>query len=201
MIRIVKYVFLVVLLVFTGIYLAVDYRTVGYLWYSTGSTYFPLILTFFFLYVVFLRKRLSFVENLQHEGTHLLFAVLTFRKVSGFYVSTANGSVDTKGNQKSGLISLSPYFFPLLPMMLIVLFSFVDFKYCRHLVIVSFFWYLAVLFKNFSKGRKEFFSFGFIGVISIIVMNFWISQFILSWCMPFNFNLSTILKSISDGIS
>ena len=201
MIRIVKYVLLAIALIATGLYLVEDYRTVGYLWYSAGSTYFFLILIFLFMYLVFLRKRLAFIENLQHEGTHLLFAVLSFRRVSGFYVSATSGAVDTIGNHRSGLIALSPYFFPLLPILLIVIFSMVDFQFSRHLVIFSYSWYLAVMIKNFLKGREEIFSFGITGVLIVIVLNFWVSQFVLSWCLNFDFSLSNILKTIYDGIT
>ena len=201
MVRIVKYVLLALSLIATGVYLAEEYHTVGNLWYSTGSTYFVLVLMSLILYLLFLRRRLSFFENLQHEGTHLIFAILSFRRVSGFYVSATTGAVDTSGNHRSGLITLSPYFFPLLPILLIVIFSMVDFHYSRHLVITSYGWYLAVIIKNFSKGREEIYSYGIIGVLTIIVLNFWVSQFVLSWCLFIDFNLSTILKTIYHGIT
>jgi len=201
MIRIIKYALLITLLVATSIFLIEEYPLVGILWQATGSAYYILILGFIAMYILFLRKRLAFLENLQHEVTHLLFAVLTFRRITGLYVSATCGSVDTGGTRKSSLITLSPYFFPLLSVLFICVFSYIDFQYSRQLVIVSYTWYLVVLVGNFFRKGGEIYSSGILGILPIIILNFWVGHFILSWCMTIDFGITTILKTIYYGIT
>ena len=200
MVKTIKYSFLIVLIVCTAAFIYVQYKTIWYDGCIATRIYYPVVLPALVIYLFFLSKRMLFVENFLHEITHILFAVLTFQKVNSLYVTSTSGAVYTESARKSTLVSLSPYFFPLITMMFICLFTLVDFQYSRHIVMVSYVLFLVVLLKNLIKASDEITSSGIKGWLLLTVLNFWMDYFILSWCLSNEFDLYEILILINNGI-
>ena len=200
MARIIKYTVLIISIIGTSLFIAVHYRTIWYSWYSTGSAYYVLILPCLIIYVFLLSRRLTFIENLMHELTHLLFAAISFQKINGLYVTSTSGVVDTISYRKSTMVTLSPYFFPLTTILLICLFTIVDYQYSRHIVIISYSWYLAVTLKHLVRRTGELSSTGTSGFLAVLILNFWMSYFILSRCYFIDIDIKETLKAINDGI-
>lgn len=201
MIRILKYALLAVLLAGTVLYLATHYIYVWQVWESAGSAYLILIVGFLAAYLLFLSRKLSFLENLMHECTHLLFAALLLKRINSFYVSPTGGIVNASGYGRKNVISLAPYFFPLLTLLLVVLFTLVSFRYSQHLVLLSYVWYLVTVVKGILRIRGEFYSSGITGILMVVILNFWISLYILSWCTQNDLTFSEFLKTIQyEGV-
>ena len=129
----------------------------------------------------------------------MLFSLLTFKKVSGFYVSATSGAVYTEGSQKSILVTLSPYFFPLLTASLIVLFSFIRFEYSDQIIIASYVLSLMIAIKHLIKDPSEIISTGPAGCLLLLMLNFWISYLLLLWLTADGLNLKEILTITYDG--
>ena len=143
---------------------------------------------------------MDFFENLLHELTHMLFSLLTFKKVSGLYVSATNGVVYTEGSQKNILVTLSPYFFPLLTILFLGLSTAIKIEYSKQVIIVSYVLFQIIALKHLIKAPYEISSTGVTGWLLLLILNFWMSYFILSRCSTNEFNVHETLYIISDGI-
>lgn len=196
----IAYLCFVVAIISTCLFIAGHYKMIWHSWFIATKEYYLVILPAITIYAFFLSNRLNFIENLIHELTHMLFAIVSLQKVSGLYVSAASGVVCTENSRKNALVTLSPYFFPLVTILFICFFTFVEFQYSKHIVIVSYIWFLAVLLKQLVKVPNEVLSTGFKGFFSLAILNFWISFLILSWCLFNEFDIKEILIMIYDGI-
>jgi len=72
-------------------------------------------------------KQSSFIAILKHELCHNLFAILTFRKPTGLHVTAGKGGEFQHEGKTNFLMILSPYFFPLLSSV-IMLISLLDIR-------------------------------------------------------------------------
>ena len=66
----------------------------------------------------------EFLYAFVHEFTHLAFALLTGKKVSSFEVNRGSGKVGLSGTNP--IITLAPYFFPLLTVVVLILGALLD---------------------------------------------------------------------------
>lgn len=198
MIKIIKYLVLIVLLIATCLVILVHNRMIWYSWYSAGRAYYLLILPSIILYIALLSRRLTFLENLIHELTHMLFAAITFQKIRGLYVTSTSGVVDILSDRRSTLVTLAPYFFPLLTILLLCFFALVEFQFSRQIVLISYLWYMISTIKHLLKRTGELSSTGVPGYLAVLILNFWISYFILSWCVFIDFNQTLIM--FYDGL-
>jgi hypothetical protein len=197
--QIMKYTLIAAFTIFTGSYIIYGYMAIGHAYLASDRAYYLIALLITILYLIILRKRISFFENLLHELTHMLFSMLTFRKVSGLYVSATNGAVYTEGSEKSMLVTLSPYFFPLLTAGLLVLFRLIRFEYSSHLIIASYALYLNISVKHLIKDPYEILSTGPAGCILLLMLNFWISYLLLQWLTYGSLDMNEILTTTYDG--
>lgn len=80
------------------------------------------MVAYLFLYFLFLRRIDSrFWQTFDHEFTHIIFALIFFKKIANFTVSADNGgSVRHYGNSNF-IIALAPYFVPTFALLLFVL--------------------------------------------------------------------------------
>ena len=69
--------------------------------------------------LAFFSKKKNFLSVLTHEFSHLIFVMLSFRKIDAFSAERG-GKSSTKMNSDNFLIVLAPYFFPLIALLLIV---------------------------------------------------------------------------------
>jgi hypothetical protein len=197
--QIIKYCTIIGLTIFTGLFFIGGYHKVKNTYMIATREYCLIILPVLLVYLLFLRKRLDFFENLLHELTHMLFSVLKFKKVSGIYVSSTSGVIYTEGSQNSILIAISPYFFPILTLILISLFTIIQVEYSSQIIIISYALFALVTLKHLIKDPHEMTDTGFAGWISLLLLNFWMSYFILSWCTAHTFDLNEILTTVNYG--
>ena len=66
------------------------------------------------------RSRFSFFMTLEHELTHILFAILTFHRVTNLRVTMTRGGVMGFRGRGNWLITVAPYFVPLTSLALIL---------------------------------------------------------------------------------
>jgi len=197
--QIIKYILLTVLTFFTSFYIFYQHEAIGNTYSIAARDYYLIFLFIIVFYLIVLRKRIVFFENLLHEFTHMLFSMLPFKKVSGFYVSATSGSVYTEGSQKSMLVTLSPYFFPLITASMLVVFSLIRFEYCDLIIIASYTLSLMISFKHLVKDPYEILSTGPAGCLLLLMLNFWISYLLLLWLTTGGLNLNEILTTTYDG--
>ena len=200
MIRTIRYLFLILLTLCTTLFFIYNRQNLWQTLCSESKESCWIVLSAVVIYLIFLRKRMDFFENLLHELTHMLFSWLTFKKVSGLYVSATNGVVYTEGSQKNILVTLSPYFFPLLTILFLGLSTAIKIEYSKQIIIVSYVLFQIIALKHLIKAPYEISSTGVTGWLLLLILNFWMSYFILSWCSTNEFNVHETLYIISDGI-
>ena len=84
---------------------------------------------YFLLWIFIFRhpKIGSYVSTLEHECTHALFAVLTGHSVKGIRVTAYDGGqLRFKGGEGNWLITVAPYFFPTITVILLSVRLFID---------------------------------------------------------------------------
>jgi hypothetical protein len=109
------------------------------------------------LYLIFLRKFLGFAETGIHEITHVVFAWLTLNRVKQIIVGRDQGSVEYHGKTNL-LISLSPYCFPIIPVMLGILSLFLKSEFgifFDHLINLFFIWHLLSVIRQFRFFEQD----------------------------------------------
>lgn len=86
-----------------------------YLWFTVGTVVFPLMNRF-------LKKNIEMIKTFTHELTHVVAALLTFRKVHSFHAEEKTGKITSSGNDKVRfMVSLAPYCFPIYTFPLLML--------------------------------------------------------------------------------
>ncbi|NIA23233.1 MAG: hypothetical protein GWP03_03620 [Proteobacteria bacterium] len=72
-----------------------------------------------------------FLDNFEHELTHIFFSVICFKSVNKLTVTRqSGGSVEVSGDNL--LIRLSPYFFPLLAFIVLIPYPFLQIGYRKY---------------------------------------------------------------------
>ncbi|HKI89053.1 MAG TPA: hypothetical protein VKA38_08505 [Draconibacterium sp.] len=132
-------------------------------------------------YLILLRNKLRFWENFIHEFTHLIVAILLMDKIRQFYVSETSGELVLHSSHKNILVSLSPYFFPVITLMTLL---FLNNSTVIPPIIVACIYglYFGKNINQIIRCKKEIMEFPVIGIPFIILMNFWFGLIILSWC-------------------
>lgn len=81
-------------------------------------------LTFWYLWIR--QSSISFLSTLEHEITHCIFAVLTFNRVTGLWSTLREGGRMTYIGSGNWLLTISPYFFPTVSVMLLISMHFME---------------------------------------------------------------------------
>lgn len=109
-------------------------------------------------YWLFLRRRSDFWQTLFHEITHAFFAVLTFNKITGILATDGKGGEILYRGKSNWVISLSPYFFPIHTLPLVILLFLVSSQFTFHVkiaIVLSFTFFLITAFKQFSIRQTD----------------------------------------------
>jgi hypothetical protein len=129
-------------------------------------------LIFYALWLFYLSKGDSFWSTLEHEFTHLFFALIFFKKVHSISASRRRGgAVAIEGGNV--VIALSPYFFPLIPTVVlgIKLVSPPELQiYLNFLLGFTYFFHIVSLFREIHPGQSDLMHSGY--VFSSIVIIF-----------------------------
>ena len=72
-----------------------------------------------------------FLDNFEHELTHIFFSIICFKRINKLTVTRKNGgSVEVSGDNL--IIRLSPYFFPLLGFLVLIPYPFLQIGYKKY---------------------------------------------------------------------
>lgn len=143
---------------------------------------------------VFVYKLISFYENFFHELTHMLFAIAFLENIQHFVATKTHGELAIKGSSSNIIISTSPYFFPLITLLLITVSAYFDVESLKMVVPVSYGFFLAIVVKQIFSNKQEVLSFKWYGLLFIIIMNFWISLYVFAWFADSTELLTSIIK-------
>ena len=122
---------------------------INHLWFYSGATLYM----FLKLFIRPLRTNTLFFETFQHEATHMLFALMSFKKVYKFQATTSSGG-EVKTEDVTPLIALSPYSIPILSIGVALLIYIVKDKYIPFILALS-----GVLYMQFFiSALKDIFT-------------------------------------------
>lgn len=136
------------------------------LWLGVGAALYIVLYLFYFA------RQEKFWSVFEHELTHALFAILFFRKVHAFEVKRgAGGSVKIDSN--NFVVGLSPYFFPLLAVPIVLVkpsFGFQHQAMLNGLLGYTLMFHLVHLVKEFHPQQPDIKKHGML--FSIVVLLF-----------------------------
>lgn len=136
-----------------------------FLVFLSGIFFFTLI---WFLYFI---RRGNLWSNLEHELTHALFATLFLKKVHSISASRKRGGVIAIEGGNS-IIALSPYFFPLAAIAVLLLKFLVPPRFDIYFIFLlgmSYQFHLINLFREFTIGQSDIRISGYLFSIVLIV--------------------------------
>lgn len=163
-----------------------------------------LIGAFFFIVLIRLPLR-SFKHNLTvyyptkiHESTHEFFIFITGRKMSGFNINGDSSGQVTYIEKGNILIILSPYFFPLLALPLIIVRFFIIDKFLLYFdiilgIVLSF--HIFCFYRDTHRHQTDIKSVGYLfSFVFILFMH--LINFGIIFCMLQNLSLGEYIKDI-----
>jgi hypothetical protein len=158
------------------------------------------MLVFTVFWMLFLSKRGHFWSTLEHELTHALFATLFLKKINSISASRKKGGLITIEGGNS-FIALSPYFFPLTPMLVLVIGLLLPDNpqiYVTFVLGISFQFHLINLLKELHPGQPDLQMSGYLfsGIIILFFNIFFLGILLAAIANGF----SGILQFIWDGI-
>lgn len=104
----------------------------------------------------YLNKKMQFWQVFAHEISHLIFALLFFRKITSFVVAENSGSVSYQG-KGNWIITLAPYTFPLITIVLLSFATIGNYYTFPHKIIVtaSYSLYFSRMLQDFSWNQAD----------------------------------------------
>ena len=164
------------------------------------------IAVYFLFQVIFFKPMSTYVFG--HELTHALTGLLSGAQIKKFKVSANKGSVTlTKDNI---FITLSPYFFPIYPIIIILIYFvlgwFMDitkiYSWFLFFSGMSLAFYYALTFYAIKVGQEDMKIYGkFFSLVFVCFINIIMVVFVLAWIFPNHiFVKDFFVNVISDGI-
>ncbi len=152
------------------------------------------------LWFTYFSKKGNFWSTLEHELTHALFALFFLKQVHSISASRKKGGlIRIEGG--NALIALSPYFFPLacIPVLLLKVFLPIRFQiYMNFLLGFTYFFHLVNLFKEVHFEQSDIKSTGYMFSITLILfLNIFFLGIILSVLLN---NENAIIQFIQSGL-
>lgn len=166
---------------------------IGHIWLG--------VIVFLILYKLFLKKRIGFIQTLDHEMSHMLVSLIFGNTMIEMYVHDRMGGHVKYFGRGSALISFAPYFIRM-PMLLMILLSF--FVNSNRSVIKTFYILLGVSlcysFISILEEAKPYQTdltqhgllFSYLAIVALNIIWFCI---IFSIVLP-KYNLTDIFKSL-----
>lgn len=174
-----------------------------FLSFCTGGIAFSAL--WFFLF----SKKGYFWSTLEHELTHAIFALIFFKKIHSISASRKKGGL-IKIDGGNAVIALSPYFFPLACMPILLLKGVFPNQYqifLNFLMGFTYFFHLLNLFKELHLDQSDIISAGYLfSIIIIIFMNIIFLEIILlslstDWLGIYSFFYNGVLNSVNYFIT
>ncbi len=177
-----KYLFLILLIIFCFRFLSNIGSLFENLEFNSFKQYLISSGVFLLLYLFLLRKHLEFWHSFFHELTHVLFAMLCLCRIDGFSVSLTGG-VTAYSGRKNWVISLSPYFFPIISLPLMAMSLVIRetaLLAVNHIVVLGYVFFLISLFRDFSFRQSDIRNSGkLFSVLIILILNILTLVFLL----------------------
>lgn len=179
--KILSYLLVTMVLLFTIlVFVKIPSSTICF--YSKVVKKSSLVLSISFtFYLLLIGRFIRFYENFFHELTHMIFSIAFFDNIKHFFASQTHGEIVTGSSFKNILTQTSPYFFPLITILLIALWPEQFEGKFRLIIPVSYGVFLAIVIRQIAHNKQEVLAFNWYGVLFVIVMNFWISMYVFSW--------------------
>ncbi len=153
------------------------------------------VISFTIVWMFFTTRQGNFWSTLEHELTHALFATLFLKKINSLSASRKKGGIiSIEGG--NFVIALSPYFFPLAAMLVLLLKFLVPGQFQTMVIFilgVSYQFHLVNLVKEFHVNQSDLYRTGFLfSLLFILWANILFLGVILSgiegnWSAPLNF--------------
>lgn len=162
----------------------------------------------FFSYVaiwfLFIRhSQISWLSTLEHEITHVLFALITLNKVTGLRVTLRDGGHMTYQGTPNWLIQVSPYFFPTLSFAFLVPIIFFPSLIGEFLLLAvgaSLAYHVLSTWRETHPAQTDFRDAGFIfSVCFLPAANLFSYAFFLESVLNNNFSLLSTIRLIHQS--
>lgn len=118
--NIIKYILLFIVLFITGL-MIYNFKRFEYVFKLNETLYISAAV---FTAGVFINRkfseRLLFWKTLNHELTHIFFSLIFGNKITGLHATEEDGGLARYQGRSNFVITLAPYFFPLVPFVLIL---------------------------------------------------------------------------------
>ncbi|MDA0590671.1 MAG: M50 family metallopeptidase [Planctomycetota bacterium] len=161
------------------------------------------------LYLVFwtlsIRQwRTTWLSTLEHELTHALFAMLTFHRVVGIRTTWRNGGHVRYLGTGNWLITLAPYFFPTVCMLLLPLFILVPFLETPigdAVLGAAFAYHVTSTIRETHRGQSDLHKAGFLFCLMVLPgLNLLTHGLVLAWCHGGNAGLVSFVRLVGANL-
>lgn len=150
-------------------------------------------------WTLFIRHwRTTWLSTLEHELTHALFAVLTCHRVVGIRTTWRSGGHVRYVGKGNWLVTLAPYFFPTVCMILLPVFVFVPFLQTRigdAVLGAAFAYHVTSTIRETHLGQSDLHKSGFLFCLMVLPgLNLLLHGLVLAWCHGGNAGLVNFLQ-------
>ncbi len=152
-----KYLLLIPFYYLLYFYISQSQQLIERLDFGRVFPYLVIIISLVVVNLKYLSRRVRFWQVFSHELSHLIFAVLFLRKMTGFVVNEDSGVVSYKG-RGNWIISLAPYSLPFFTLVLLAFAYVGNYYHVAHKLIisVSYSFYFSRMLQDFSWKQPDF---------------------------------------------
>jgi hypothetical protein len=156
-------------------------------------------------WALFIRHwRTTWLSTLEHELTHALFAVLTFHRVVGIRTTWSNGGHIRYVGTGNWLITLAPYFFPTVCMLLLPVFMLaplLENPVGDAILGAAFAYHVTSTFRETHLGQSDLQRVGFLFSIMVLPgLNLLAHGIVLAWCHNGNSGLVSFMRHVGANL-
>lgn len=120
-----------------------------------------------------IKQNVEWLRIFSHEATHALFNILFFNRVIKFYAGNDDGGQVAYKGRDNFIISLSPYFFPLFTVIILIFRLLVKenlYIYIDILIGITYLFHLRTFILQFSPQQTDISTHGFLFSLTFILL-------------------------------
>ena len=164
------------------------------------------LLAYLALWIATIRRwRTTWLSTLEHELTHALFALLTFHPVVEIRTTWRSGGQMRYRGKGNWLITLSPYFFPTICMLLLSVLALVPVLFSQTgevLVGAAFGYHLTSTVRETHAGQSDLREAGYLFSLLVLPGLFLLTHgVVLAWCYGGNVGLAGFLRLVWKNLN
>jgi hypothetical protein len=164
------------------------------------------LLVYLAVWIVTVRHwRTTWLSTLEHELTHALFAVLTFHPVVDIRTTWHSGGSMRFRGQGNWLITLSPYFFPTVCMLLLPLLALIPAQSTgtgEALLGAAFGYHLTSTVRETHPGQSDLRQAGYLFSLLVLPGLFLLTHgVVIAWCYGGNAGLLRFLQAVGENLN